>query len=353
MSEGRSSIESATMPDGAQAASLGGAAAADPLHGGPGTGVLAMGLPAIPPTLDIFYGAAEDRSSRDYMQDRHTIVSELLPDSSEPWAASLASIEPRSFAAVYDGHKRSESAETARHRLHALLAKEPAVFGMQGQSARDEVFGAIKRAFLTLDDEILTQAHESGCADCQFGGTTALMALRIGHVLYLAHVGDSGAVMVCTAYDLHFPLRLTTDHKPNRPDEHARIAGAGGAIDERHNRVVSEPKPHNGRVTLLSMSRCLGDAPFKADGKEVVDCTPEMRRIELQPGDSAVVLATDGLWDVMSDTDVVSIVTKVRGELGTIDDGAAARVAQALVDESLRKGTRDNITALVLLNTWS
>ncbi len=58
--------------------------------------------------------------------------------------------------------------------------------------------------------------------------------------------------------------------------------------------------------------RCLGDLPFKADGKEVVDCTPEMRRIELQPGDSAVVLATDGLWDVMSDTDVVSIVTKAR-----------------------------------------
>ncbi len=58
--------------------------------------------------------------------------------------------------------------------------------------------------------------------------------------------------------------------------------------------------------------RCLGDLPFKSDGKEVVDCTPEMRRIELQPGDSAVVMATDGLWDVLSDTDVVSIVTKVR-----------------------------------------
>ncbi len=75
-------------------------------------------------------------------------------------------------------------------------------------------------------------------------------------VLYVAHVGDSAAVMACTAYNLHFPLRLTTDHKPNRPDEHARISDAGGAIDERHNRVVSEPKPHNGRVTLLSMSRC-------------------------------------------------------------------------------------------------
>ena len=58
--------------------------------------------------------------------------------------------------------------------------------------------------------------------------------------------------------------------------------------------------------------RCLGDLPFKSDGKEVVDCMPEMRRIELQPGDSAVVLATDGLWDVLTDSDVVSIVTKVR-----------------------------------------
>ena len=53
---------------------------------------------------------------------------------------------------------------------------------MSEQSARDEVFDAIKRAFLALDDEILAQARNSGCADCQFGGTTALMALRIGHV---------------------------------------------------------------------------------------------------------------------------------------------------------------------------
>ncbi len=84
-------------------------------------------------------------------------------------------------------------------------------------------------------------------------GKTLLGGLQ---VLYIAHVGDSGAVMACKAYDLHFPLRLTTDHKPNRPDEHARIQGAGGSIDERHNRVISEPKSHNGRVTLLSMSRC-------------------------------------------------------------------------------------------------
>ena len=78
--------------------------------------------------------------------------------------------------------------------------------------------------------------------------------------MYIAHCGDSGAVMACTSYDLHFPLRLTTDHKPNRADEHARIQAANGNIDEQHNRVVSEPKPHNGRVTLLSMSRWVCDS---------------------------------------------------------------------------------------------
>lgn len=47
------------------------------------------------------------------------------------------------------------------------------------------------------------------------------------------------------------------------------------------------------------------------------------------------------------------IVVQTREQLATIDDGAATRVAQALVDESLRKGTQDNITAVVLLNAWS
>ena len=72
----------------------------------------------------------------------------------------------------------------------------------------------------------------------------------------MAHTGDSGAVMACAAYNLKFPLRLTADHKPNRPDEHARIEDAGGNIDEGRDRVVSDPKPHNNRVTLLNMSRC-------------------------------------------------------------------------------------------------
>ena len=55
----------------------------------------------------------------------------------------------------------------------------------------------------------------------------------------------------------------------------------------------------------------MGDPQFKEKDKDVVDCTPEMRRVELQPGDFAIVLASDGLWDVLSDTEVVTVLQKV------------------------------------------
>jgi serine/threonine protein phosphatase PrpC len=93
------------------------------------------------------------------------------------------------------------------------------------------------------------------CRATACGSLPDCLPAFLPQLLYVAHAGDSGAVMVCSSFDLHFPLRLTADHKPNRPDEHARIAGMGGDIDEERNRVVSAPKPHNNRVTMLSMSR--------------------------------------------------------------------------------------------------
>lgn len=61
--------------------------------------------------------------------------------------------------------------------------REPAVFGaLERPSPRDEVFEAIKRTFTALDAEICEDARTSGVTDCQYGGTTALIALCIGHV---------------------------------------------------------------------------------------------------------------------------------------------------------------------------
>ena len=63
------------------------------------------------------------------------------------------------------------------------------------------------------------RAQDSPLKPCEFGGTTALVALRIGEVLYVAHAGDSRAVLASDGK----ALRLTADHKPDRPDECARV----------------------------------------------------------------------------------------------------------------------------------
>ena len=57
------------------------------------------------------------------MQDRHTIVRDLMPDPSEPWASASTNLAPRSLAAVYDGHKQSKPAEMAAERMQVYLAK--------------------------------------------------------------------------------------------------------------------------------------------------------------------------------------------------------------------------------------
>ena len=66
-------------------------------------------------------------------------------------------------------------------------------------------------------------------------------------VLYVAHAGDSGAVLACSSYGVDFPLRLTTDHKPNRPDEHARIRCALETLPifekAHYDNIIPKKKP--------------------------------------------------------------------------------------------------------------
>ena len=71
--------------------------------------------------------------------------------------------------------------EADRKRVFLVPGREPAVFGaVEPQGGRDPVFEAITRTFDTLDREIIDVSNSSNVPDCQFGGSTALAALRIG-----------------------------------------------------------------------------------------------------------------------------------------------------------------------------
>lgn len=66
--------------------------------------------------------------------------------------------------------------------------------------------------------------------------------------------------------------------------------------------------------------RALGDPEYKLKGGScAVIAAPEVRRLRLRPGDAAVVLASDGLFDVMDDGEVVDVIEQAR--LATEEQG--------------------------------
>ncbi|KAL3144636.1 hypothetical protein ABBQ38_001995 [Trebouxia sp. C0009 RCD-2024] len=292
------------------------------------------------------FGVASSRGARSYMEDRQTVVASYSP------AADGIS---RSFAGVYDGHNGDEAAELCCNRLHAILASNPTWGSCTGSAAvqqaeKQTVSAALRGAFRSLDKEILRMLKEEETQD----GSTGLVLLRIGEVLYTAHCGDSRAVL-CRAGRA---VRMTEDHKPNLPAEAERIRQVGGRIEfSKCWRVVLEPlglRPGSG----LAVSRSFGDLDFKEPCR-LVECEPDVNHWQLQEADSFAVLASDGLWDVMSDQEAVHTVQKVltsslpRPSGRRFTDQDARSAADVLVSDALKKGTMDNVTAIVCLLPWN
>jgi protein phosphatase 1B len=98
------------------------------------------------------------------------------------------------------------------------------------------------------------------------------------------------------------PSFSTRDHKPIMPDEKERIQRAGGSV--MIQRV-------NGS---LAVSRALGDFEYKnVEGKgqceQLVSPEPEIFIEEREDArDEFLVLACDGVWDVMTNEEICSFV---------------------------------------------
>jgi len=154
-------------------------------------------------------------------------------------------------------------------------------------------------------------------------GTTAVAALVRGLDVWVANAGDSRAVLVRSDGPCE---PLSHDHKPNRPDEWERIVQQGGTVT------------HHGvwRVQgVLAVSRAIGDRLLKP----LVPGTPEVIAHRIEEGDAFLILATDGLWDVMSNEEAAARIRAC---------ASPHAAATALVREALVRGSADNVTALVV-----
>lgn len=101
-------------------------------------------------------------------------------------------------------------------------------------------------------------------------------------MLYVANVGDTRAVLSNNGV----AERLSVDHKSTNEQEVARIKNGGGLIFG--NRVGGQ----------LAITRAFGDHFLKNDG---VIANPYIKRHVLRPSDKCLVIASDGVWDVLED----------------------------------------------------
>jgi len=219
---------------------------------------------------------------------------------------------------------------------------------------------AFETALLEIDAEIGRLAEVQSGQD-QSGSTSVMTLVTPKHII-CANTGDSRAVLSRDGV----AVALSFDHKPFNPEEKDRIENAGGTV--KFNRVNGD----------LAVSRALGDFVYKrcdtaGPKQQAVTAFPEMIAETRDSGkEEFIVLACDGIWDVMSSQEVVDKVRELirngRPERPAEESMGAAEqsgeqetpqppkprpwdlgaVCEELIDHCLKLGSRDNMSVVIV-----
>lgn len=253
------------------------------------------------PNGRIAYGYASHQGGHSYMEDFYEIRFEGVGG------------ELVGLFGVFDGHAGATAAAYLRQSLFSHLIQHPKLIS--------DTKSAITDAFARVDSQYLE--WENNNVGARGAGSTACTAVLVGNRLVVANVGDSRAV-VCKG---GIAVVASIDHKPNRGDERRRVEAAGGRV-----MLVGSTWRVDGR---LAVSRAFGDRSMK----RYVVADPEIREGMVDESVEFIVLASDGLWDVLSNEEAVSIVRPIMDP---------AEAAWRLMQEAFLRRSVDNTTCLVV-----
>lgn len=210
------------------------------------------------------------------------------------------------FAGVYDGHGGDEVAKYAESNLHGHFAS------------------LLGNSFNYLEAFAITYEHISKeVCDLGFESGTCAANLVLSHgKVYFANTGDVRILVVGSDVQ-----QLTIDHHPNVPEEKERIKQCGGIITKK--RIASV-------FGSLALSRAIGDINYQSSG---VIATPHTGIHFLRSNDVSLVLASDGVFEQMTNEEVAKIARSNRD---------AKSISKSIVKAALDSGSNDNLTALVI-----
>ncbi|CAN8253384.1 unnamed protein product [Cochlearia groenlandica] len=209
--------------------------------------------------------------------------------------------KPVHFFAVYDGHGGSQVSTLCSTTMHTLVKEEVEQaeckseeegIGNENDAVLENKWRLLMNRSFERMDELATSACLCGKSgpmcncdprEAAISGSTAVTAVLTQDHIVVANTGDSRAVLCRNGV----VVPLSNDHKPDRPDERARIEAAGGRV------LVVDGARVEG---ILATSRAIGDGYLKP----MVAWEPEVTFTRRESGDECLILASDGLWDVLS-----------------------------------------------------
>ena len=244
---------------------------------------------------------------------------------------------------VFDGH--GLCGEVSSHFAGITISEEVASALASGKGVDEALIEGIQKAQALLKSKMPGPVYTHG-------GTTAVVAHldTKGSKLTVAHVGDARLVTAVDGMSGWVVGEGTDDHKPNDAAEKVRIESFGGIVKET---VLSDGSgsifrvaasdPNDPKASGLAVARSLGDGAYKELGV-VADAT--ITHIDVTTAHRCVVLASDGLFEFMSNEEAVSIASRFRSNASLAAEQLTHAAAKLWTEKS--PPYRDDITAAVI-----
>ncbi|KAJ6300698.1 hypothetical protein OIU76_021488 [Salix suchowensis] len=255
------------------------------------------------------WGSFATCGKRETMEDTHFLIPHMCNEK-----------DIHAFG-IFDGHRGAAAAEFSARALPGFL---------QSTGSASSPRNALVEAFVSTDAAFRNEldTHRKSRRVIQkdwHPGCTAIVALIVTNKLFVANVGDCKTIL-CRAGKA-FPL--SKDHVASCIEERERVLSAGGQVKWQVDtwRVGQ---------AALQVTRSIGDD----DLKPAVTAEPEITETLLSAEDEFLVMGSDGLWDVMSGADVISIIKDTVKEPGMC--------SKRLATEAAERGSKDNITVIVV-----
>lgn len=290
------------------------------------------------------FGMTSVRGRRRDMEDAVSIHPSF-------WGQDAQNCTGLHYYGVYDGHGCSHVAMKCKDRMHEIAKEEIERCGQSWEQV-------MERSFSRMDKEVVEWCNGQSSSNCRCElrtpqcdavGSTAVVAIVTPEKVVVSNCGDSRAVLCRNGV----AIPLSSDHKPDRPDELLRIQAAGG-------RVIYWDVPRV--LGVLAMSRAIGDNYLKP----YVISEPEVTTWDRSPEDECLILASDGLWDVVSNDTACGVARMCLnaqappsppvspetgagiGAGGESSDKACLDASMLLTKLALARDSADNVSVVVV-----